>query len=55
MRPWLQPKTVLAIDIMVKGINVLCIINKMEHFSLIIGCVVSVAKHLKEDWFIVLR
>ena len=28
------------------------ITNKAEHFS---GCVVQVAKCLKEDWFIILR
>ena len=29
--------------------------NKKERFSFTSGCVVQVAKRLKEDWFIVLR
>ena len=29
--------------------------NKTEHLSFKSGCVVRVAKHLKEDWFIVLH
>ena len=33
----------------------LYIANKMERFSFKSGCVVQVAKGLKEDWFIMLQ
>ena len=47
-------KAVLAVNIAAKGvIHMHCTL--LKHFSFKSGYVVRVAKHLKEDWFIVLQ
>ena len=53
----LQPKkkAVLAIYIAAKTFYPPFIAYKTEHIRFKSGCVVLVAKHLKGDWFIVLR
>ena len=60
MHHQLQPnktkgKAVLAIYIAEKTFYPSFITNKMERITFKNGCVVRVAKHLKEDWFIVLH
>ena len=47
-------KVVLAINMAGKALDALYTTNKTEHFSFRSGCVVLVAKCLKEDWFVVL-
>ena len=55
----LQPgKAVFAVNIAAKCIICavhLYITNKMKRFSFKSGCVIRVAKHVKEDCFIVLQ
>ena len=59
MRPHLQPKkTKVRLIYSTKGVMRALhyyITTKTEHFSFRSGCVIRVAKHLKKDWFIVLR
>ena len=50
-----QSKAILAINTAVKALYVLYIANNIKCFSFKSGCIIRVAKHLKEDWFIVLR
>ena len=47
-RPWLQPGKAVLQE---KAIYALYITNNTKHFSSKSGCVVQVAKHLKEHWF----
>ena len=47
MLPWLQRLRYVRL-----ALYTLHITNKAEHFSFKSGCVVRVAKCLKEDWFI---
>ena len=57
MRPHLQLKKTkvglyLPLILQQRASYALYIANKTEHFSFTSGCVVQVAKHLKEDCFI---
>ena len=46
---------VSAVNIAAKAVYPSFITNKMKHTSFKSRCFVQVAKHLKEDWFIVLH
>ena len=50
-----QDKAVLAVYIAEKMFYPSFIANKMDCITFKNGCVVRVAKNLKEDWFIVLH
>ena len=48
-------KVVLSVCVTAKGILAVLHYNKTKCISFKSGCVIWVAKHLKGDWFIVLR
>ena len=50
-----QRRLRLGFYIVTKDVLAALITKKTQHISFKGGCVIRVAKHLKEDWFIVLH